>query len=123
MSDGSSDPVLLWIRHPPHATVHLSEAIRVASMASALDVSPRLLFIAEGVRALVRGQEPYRYSPPIERTLSGIVTEEQPALVHAPSLKGRAIGRPDLVPALPLQLVDDREAAAWVMRARRVVPF
>jgi sulfur relay (sulfurtransferase) DsrF/TusC family protein len=116
-------PVLLWIRHPPHSTIHLSEAVRVASMATALGIPTRLLFIGEGVRALARGQAPYRYSPPIEKTLQGVVTDEQPALVHLPSLSARGLGLAQLVDRLPIETVDDQLAAEWLVRSHRVVPF
>ncbi len=115
--------LLLWIRRPPHSTVHLSEAVRVASMAAAFDRPVRLLFLAEGVRALVRGQEPYRLAPPLGRTLAGIVTPDAPALVHRPSLECRGLGPERLVEGLPVRFVDDAESADWLYRAGRVVPF
>lgn len=115
--------VLLWLRHAPYSTVHLSEAVRVATMTAALGVPVRLLFIADGVRALVQGQEPHRLGPPIEKTLAGVVTEEAPALVHNGSLDRRRIPWSSLVPGLPVESVDDRGAAEWVLRTARVVPF
>lgn len=117
------DLVLLWIRRPPYSTVHVSEAIRVAAMASALDVPLRMLFIADGVRALVAGQEPYRLGPPIEKTLRDIVTAERPALVHAPSLERRGIGREQLAHGLPLRFIDDDETVQWILDASRTVPL
>jgi sulfur relay (sulfurtransferase) DsrF/TusC family protein len=115
--------VLLWVRRPPHTTGHLSEAIRVAAMATALDVPLRILFIADGVRALVTSQEPYRLGPPIEKTLRDIVTPERPALVHGPSLEGRGLRREQLSPGVPFQLVDDDETARYVVEAARTVPL
>ena len=115
--------VLLWIRRPPFSTVHLSESIRVAAMTTALGVPLRLLFIGEGVRALARGPEPYRYGPPIEKTLAGIVTAERPALVHGPSLDRRGLDRDSLVAGLALERVDDASAADLVLRATQGVPF
>jgi sulfur relay (sulfurtransferase) DsrF/TusC family protein len=120
VSDG---PVLLWIRRPPHSTGHFSEAVRVAAMATALDVPLRMLFIADGVRALVAGQEPYLLGPPIERTLKDIVTVERPALVHAPSLERRGLAREQLAHGVPVRLIDDDEAARWILDAGRTVPL
>jgi sulfur relay (sulfurtransferase) DsrF/TusC family protein len=119
----STGEVLLWVRRPPHSTVHFSEAIRVAAMATALDVPLRMLFIADGVRALVAGQEPYRLGPPIERALRDIVSAERPALVHAPSLERRGLGREQLDPGVPIQLIDDDEAAQRIVDAARTVPL
>ena len=120
MSEGS---VLLWVRRVPHSTVHLSEALRVASMATALNVPLRMLFIAEGVRALVAGQDPYRLGPPIEKTLRDIVTAERPALVHAPSLQHRGLEPRALVAGVPVRLIDDDETAQWILGAARTVPL
>ncbi len=114
---------LVWVRHCPHSTVHLAEAIRVAAMATALGSTARLLFIGDGVRSLVRGQEPYRYGPPIEKMLGGIVTREAPALVHGPSLARRRMTFESLVPELPVEEVDDARAADQIYRADTVVAF
>ncbi len=115
--------VLLWLRHPPHSTVHLSEAVRTAAMATALGVPVRLLFIADGVRALVQRQEPYRLGPPIEKMLSGVVTDECPALVHRPSLDPTWDG-PRLAGTGGPRRTRRRPAVAdWVLQATRVVPF
>ena len=116
-------PVLLWVRSTPHSTVHLSEGIRLAAMSTALDLPVRWLFIADGVRALVGGQEAYRYAPPLSKTLAGIVANDRPALVHLPSLARRSIPWEALLEGLPLQPVGDEEAAEWVLRASRVVPL
>ena len=112
---------LLWVRHPPYSTVHLTEAIRLAAMGAAMGGTYRVLFIAEGVRALVRGQEAFRLGPPIERTLAGIVTAERPALVHLPSLLRRGLDRSALVDSLPLRAIGDGEAAESLAAADRVV--
>lgn len=119
----SRPETLLWIRHPPYSTVHLAEAVRLAAMGTALDEAYRVLFLAEGVRTLVRHQEPFLLGPPIESILAGIVTEERPGLVHLPSLLRRGLDRSSLVDRIPLRLVDDEEAAATLGRAGRVVPF
>jgi sulfur relay (sulfurtransferase) DsrF/TusC family protein len=119
----SAGLVLLWVRRPPHSTVHFSEAVRAASMATALNVPLRMLFIADGVRALVVGQEPYVLGPPIEKTLQDIVTAERPALVHAPSLARRGLDREHLAPGVPVRMIDDDEAAQWVLDAARTVPM
>ncbi len=116
-------PVLLWVRHPPHATVHFSEGIRVAAMASALGTPVRLLFIADGVRALVEGQEPYRLGPPVDKSLRDIVTSERPALVHAPSLGGRGLGPENLSRGIPFRLVDDAEVADLLLESAQAVPL
>lgn len=116
-------PVLIWIRHPPHTTAHFAEAIRVSAMATALGGPLRMLFIAEGVRALVRRQEPYRLGPPVDRALLDLVTPERPALVHAPSLVRRGLTPDELAPGVPVRLVDDAEAARWVLEADRTVPL
>ena len=105
------------------STVHLSEAIRFAAMTTALGSPVRLLFLADGVRGLARGQEAHLLAPPIGRMLSGIVTDTAPALVHAPSLAARGLDRADLVDGVPVELLDDAGAAGWVRHARRVVPF
>ncbi len=114
---------LLWMSHPPHSTVHLSEALRLSAMATALGSPVRMLFVGEGVRALVRGPEPYLYGPPLDRLLAGIVTPEAPVLVHGPSLTFRRWSRGSLLPQLPLEVVDDEGAAEWIYRAKKVVPF
>jgi sulfur relay (sulfurtransferase) DsrF/TusC family protein len=119
----SGGEVLLWIRRPPHSTVHFSEAVRVASMTTALNVPLRMLFIADGVRALVAGQEPYRLSPPIEKLLKDIVTPERPALVHVPSLERRGLDRERLAPGVAYRWIDDDETAEWVVNAARTVPL
>ena len=119
----SAGPVLLWVRRPPHSTAHFSEAVRVASMATALSVPLRMLFIADGVRVLIAGQEPYLLGPPVEKTLQDIVTVERPALVHAPSLQHRGLGREQLARGVPIQLIDDDEAAQWILDAARTVPL
>ncbi len=114
---------LLWVSHPPHSTVHLSEAIRLAAMSTALGSTTRLLFIGEGVRSLVEHQEPYRYGPPIDRALAGLVTVECPALVHRPSLAHRRMTRESLASHLPIETVDDAGAADWLYHAEKVVAF
>ena len=121
--NASDLPVLLWIRSPPHSTVHLTEGVRLAAMATALDIPVRWLFIGEGVRALVQGQEPYLYAPPLKRILAGIVSAELPALVHAPSLQHRGIEWGGLVDGVPFTAVDDAGAAEWLIGASRVVPL
>lgn len=119
----SVGPVLLWVRRPPHSTVHFSEGLRVAAMATALGTPLRVLFIADGVRVLVAGQEPFRLGPPIEKSLRDIVTTERPALVHAPSLERRGLERQRLAQNVPLQLIDDDAAAQWILDAARTVPL
>lgn len=114
---------LLWVSHPPHSTVHLSEAIRLSAMATALGSPARLLFIGEGVRSLAQGQEPYRYGPPLEKMLAGIVTAESPLLVHGPSLSRRRMSQGSLAAHLPVEVVDDATAADWLYRANKVVAF
>ncbi len=114
---------LLWVRHAPYTTAHLSEAIRLAAMSSALGTTVRLLFVADGVRALVGGAEPYRLGPPIRRLLQDIVTDERPALVHAPSLERRGLSARDLEAGVALRLVDDDEAGRWIAEADRTVPL
>ena len=121
MTDGAS--TLLWVRHPPYSTVHLAEVIRLAAMGTAMGDAYRVLFIAEGVRALVRQQKPFLLGPPIERTLAGIVTEDRPALVHLPSLLRRGLDHDSLVDRTPLRPIGDAEAAATLARVNRVVPF
>ncbi|HLY77380.1 MAG TPA: DsrE family protein [Thermoplasmata archaeon] len=120
MTEGS---VLLWVRRAPYSTAHLSEAIRVAAMGTALGLPLRMLFIADGVRALVAGQEPHRLGPPIEKTLRDIVTVERPALVHAPSLRRRGLEPLALASGVPVRLIEDDEAAQWVLDAARTVPL
>jgi sulfur relay (sulfurtransferase) DsrF/TusC family protein len=119
----SAGPVLLWVRRPPHSTAHFSEAVRVASMATALNVPLRMLFIAGGVRALVAGQEPYLLGPPVEKILQDIVNAERPALVHAPSLERRGLVSEQLARGVPFRLIDDEEAAQWILDAARTVPL
>lgn len=121
--NATDSPVLLWIRHPPYSTVHLSEAIRLAAMGTALGSTYRVLFIGDGVRALASGQEAFRLGPPIERTFSGIVTKERPAFVHLPSLLRRGLDLRSLVRALPLEAIGDAAAARALRNARRVVPL
>ena len=116
-------PVLLWIRHPPYSTVHLSEAIRLAAMGTAMGSPYRVLFIGDGVRALVHGQEAFRLGPPIERAFAGIVTKERPAFVHLPSLLRRGLDRGSLVERLPIETIGDAEAARALGAAGRVVPL
>jgi sulfur relay (sulfurtransferase) DsrF/TusC family protein len=120
VSDGL---VVLWVRRPPHSTVHFAEAIRVAAMATALGTQLRMLFIADGVRTLSAGQEPYRLGPPIEKTLRDIVTPERPALVHAGSLERRGMERGTLAQGIPVQVIDDDETARWILDASRTVPL
>jgi sulfur relay (sulfurtransferase) DsrF/TusC family protein len=119
----SGEPVLLWVRRAPFSTVHLAEGIRIAAMATALGTPLRMLFISNGVRALVAGQEPHRLGPPIEKSLQGIVTPEHPALVHRPSLDRRGIDPDRLAPGVPVQLIDDATAAEWILGAQRTVPL
>lgn len=114
---------LLWVRRPPYSTVHLAEVIRLAAMGTAMGDTYRVLFIAEGVRALVRPQAALRLGPPIEQTLAGIVTDERPALVHERSLVRRRLDRDSLVDRLPFRTIDDAEAARTIVGADRVVPF
>ncbi len=121
--NGSEEGVLLWIRHAPHSTVHLGEAIRLATMGTALGVPFRLLFLGDGVRALLRGTEAYRLGPPIDKLLTDVVTAESPALVHRRSLEARGLSADDLAPRVPVELVDDGGAAEWLERSHRVVPF
>ncbi len=119
----SPAPVLLWVRRPPHSTVHFSEGIRLAAMTSALGTPVHLLFIADGVRTLVKGQEPYRLGPPVDKSLRDIVTAERPALVHAPSLAGRGLGPEDLSRGTPFRLVDDADVADLILDSAQVVPL
>ncbi len=114
-------PILLWIRRPPYTTAHFAEAVRVAGMAAALDQPVRFLFIAEGVRVLARGQAGYRLGPPVQRMLQEVVSEDRPALVHAPSLHHRGIARDDLVEGVAVRLIEDDEAARSLVEAGRTV--
>ncbi len=92
-------------------------------MTVALGTPVRLLFVGEGVRALVRGQEPHRLGPPIEQLLQGIVGPDAPALVHRGSLTRRSLRAGDLIEGVPLALIGTAEAADWLVRADRVVPL
>ncbi len=114
-------PLLLWIRRPPYSSAHFGEAVRLAAMATALDQPVRLLFIADGVRVLARPRAAYQLGPPVERILQEIVTEERPALVHAPSLERRGLAPADLVPSVPVRPIGDAEAARWLVEAGRTV--
>ncbi len=116
-------PVLVWIRHPPHTTNHLSEAIRILAMTSALDIPIQCLFMGEGVRALVRDQVSHLLGPPLDRSLQGIVTPSNPALVHLGSLEARGIGPERISPGIPIRGVHDREVAEALAGALRVVPL
>ena len=115
--------ILFWVRHAPYSTNHVAETIRTSGMAVALGTPVRLLFVEEGVRALVRGQEPHRLGPPIEQLLQGIISPESPALVHRGSLAHRSILAGDLIEGLPIALIETEEAADWLVRADRVVPL
>ena len=115
--------LLLWVRHPPYTSAHLGEAIRIMAMTTALGSSVRCLFIGEGVRALVRGQDPYLLGPPLERLLQGIVTPGSPALVHEGSLQGRNIAPERLIPTVPWELVGEEGVAEAIVSADRVVPL
>lgn len=115
--------LVLWVRHAPYSTVHFSEGIRVAAMTSALDVPVTFVFVGDGVRVLTQRQEPYRLGPPVERLLAGIVTESNPARVHAPSLARRGLKRDDLVTSVPWRVVDDHGAAELLLGASRTVPL
>ena len=120
---GVGEGVLLYIRHAPHTTVHLGEAIRLATMGTALGVPFRLLFLGDGVRALLRGTEAYRLGPPIDKLLADIVSAESPALVHRRSLEARGVSATDLAPRVAGELGDDAGAAQWRERSRQVVAF
>lgn len=115
--------LVLWVRHPPYTSAHLTEAIRIMAMTTALGVPVRCLFTGEGVRALVQGQEPYLLGPPLERLLVEIVTPESPALVHQASLKLRDLGPARLTSSLPWVPADDRSVAEALVSADRVVPL
>jgi sulfur relay (sulfurtransferase) DsrF/TusC family protein len=115
--------ILFWARHAPFSTNHLAEMIRTSAMTVALGTPVRLLFVEEGVRALVRDQEPHRLGPPIEQLLQGIISPESPALVHRGSLAHRSIRAEDLIESLPVALIGTDEAADWLVRADRVVPL
>lgn len=115
--------ILYWVRHPPYSTNYLSETIRAAAMTGALGTAVRLLFVGDGVLALVREQEPFLLGPPLSKLLQGIVTDESAALVHRESLERRALGLEELVRDVPITLVTTEEAADWVARADQVVPL
>ena len=115
--------ILFWIRHVPYSTNHLAEAIRASAMTVALGTPVRLLFVGEGVRALVQGQEPHRLGPPVEELLRGIVAADSPALVHGDSLDRRSILPSELIRGLPVNVVDTDEVAEWLVRVDRVVPL
>lgn len=115
--------LLLWIRHPPYTSAHLAEAIRIMAMTTALGATVRCLFIGEGVRALVRGQEPYLLGPPLERLLLEIVTPENPALVHQASLEARGLGPERLISSIPWDPAGDQQVAEAIVSADRVVPL
>lgn len=115
--------ILFWIRHAPYTTNYLGEAIRVAAMTGALGTPVRMLFVGEGVRALVKGQEPFLFGPPVTQLLQGIVTNSSPALVHRDSLARRALDAGELVTDLPTTMVSTDEAADWMARSERVVPL
>ena len=115
--------VLFWIRHPPYSTNHLSEAIRVSTMATALDVEVELAFVGDGVWGLVAGQEPHRLGPPIETLLRDVAREDTPILVDRASLEARGISRERLASHLAMRLVSSPELAQHVLRADRVVPM
>jgi sulfur relay (sulfurtransferase) DsrF/TusC family protein len=115
--------LLLWIRHPPYTSAHLGEAVRIMAMTTALGAAARCLFIGEGVRALVQGQEPYLLGPPLERLLLEVVTPENPALVHQGSLDARALAPERLIPSIPWVRAGDRQVAEALVSADRVVPL
>ncbi len=115
--------ILFWVRHAPYSTNHLAETIRASAMTVALGTPVRLLFVGEGVRALVHGQEPHRLGPPLEQLLRGIIAADSPALVHGDSLARRSILPAELIADLPVTVVDTDEVAEWLVRADRVVPL
>lgn len=115
--------ILFWVRHAPYSTNYLAETIRAAAMTGALGTPVRLLFVGDGVRALVKGQEPFLKGPPVAKLLQGIVTDASPALIHRDSLAHRALDLDELVVGVPVTLVSTDEAADWIARSERVVPF
>lgn len=113
--------ILLWVRHPPFSTNHLAEAIRVAAMASALELEVTFAFVGDGVWALAAGQSPHRLGPPIGSVLRGIVTEASPALVDGASLAARGLTAARLVPDVPVRVVDAEELADRLVASDSVV--
>ena len=113
--------VLLWVQRPPYSTNHLAESIRAYAMSSALGLLAQLLFTGEGVWALVKDQEGYRFGPPPETVLRGLLNEKTPAIVSIASLAARSISRDRLAGSLPLHFADDDEIAELLLRADTVV--
>ena len=115
--------LLLWLSHDPYTTSHASEAVRLGTMASAFDLDVQLLFIADGVRALVPNQEPYRLGPPAERLFGPLLTPERPGLVDLASLGTRRIDPAELPRTLPLRPLASAEVAEAVRSADWVEPL
>ncbi|SHF72940.1 tRNA 2-thiouridine synthesizing protein C [Modicisalibacter ilicicola DSM 19980] len=57
MSDRSPMPMLVVLRHAPHGSSWLREGLDVALVGAAFGQSVTLLFIGDGVEALVKGQQ------------------------------------------------------------------
>ncbi len=115
--------LLVWVGHPPFSTSHLSEAVRVVAMATALDVETDILFTGDGVRAWAAAAEPYRLGPSLAKLLQGLVSDDRPALIDATSLTARRLRREDLAGGVPYRLVSTEEVAARLLAADRVVPL
>lgn len=57
MSDTTKYPMLVVLRHAPHGSSWLREGLDVALVGAALGKTVHVLFLGEGVQALISGQQ------------------------------------------------------------------
>ncbi|MBN1178490.1 MAG: DsrE family protein [Anaerolineae bacterium] len=115
--------VAVLMRKAPYGSVYTAEGLRSILGIGVFEIDVRVLFVDDGVYALVKNQDP----SVLDMKSLGDAFPSLPEFgvssftVHAPSLAERGLSVEDLV--IDAELVDDAGAAALLASAGTVLPF
>jgi len=115
--------IAVLMRKAPYGSVYTAEGFRSLMGIGVFEMDIRVLFVDDGVYALVKGQNPAALD--MKPLGDGFPTLRDFGVtrfyVHEPSLAERGLGPQDLV--MDVELVDDAGAAGVLEDAGLVLPF
>ena len=117
------ESVVVLMRKAPYGSVYTAEGLRSILGVGVFEIDVHVLFIDDGVYALVKGQDPSS----LDMKALGDAFPTLPEFgvskfyVHEPSLKERGLKVEDLV--IDVEIVDDAGAAQVMESVGTVLPF
>ncbi|MBU7013705.1 MAG: DsrE family protein [Theionarchaea archaeon] len=115
---------IILFRQAPYGTSFTGEGIRVLSALQAFGVSSKVLFVDDGVFALMKAQNPSALH--MRSIGEGVNMLEENGLEHVlvcgASLKERGIDEKDLIDA-KITIVDKKEVGRLLEHAGIILPF